>query len=631
MPQGRLLTEIQPLLPPTAAVKSGQQQAASNSKETKKFISFIQSFLLAFAAIALFVGAFVIFNTLSITVAQRTREFATLRTLGATRRQVLRSVLLEGFVIGLLASVTGLFLGVALALGLNAVFDALGLSLPKSGTVFKERTVIVSLLLGTSITVLSTIAPARHATRVAPIAAVREGAALPETGVSKRSPVIGAVVFAATVAVLAYASLADLGTGPALELVGLGCLMLFVAISLNATRLVRPLAAAIGAPVRRFGGAPGSLAAENSTRNPARTARTAAALMIGLALVTLVATLGAGLRNSDHRALERQVSADYVLTSKNGFNTFAPSAIDAAANAPGVDLATGIHEDRARAFGGDERVDGVDRQIAQVLHVNWTSGSDSVLAGLGADGAVVEKDYAKKHHLTVGGRFQIKTPAGKSISLRVLGIQSPMTIDKLDPLLAKIVISRTAFDRVFPRPKAVLGFLKTKGRATPATTASLHGTLDSFPDAKLATRAGWIKDRSSAFDTLLNLLYVLLALSVVVSLFGMVNTLVLSVFERTREVGMLRAIGTTRRQVRRMVRGESVITALIGAGLGLPLGVAVAALITGALSNEGLSFSLPVGSLVVFTIVAMVAGVLAAVFPARRAARLNVLEALAYE
>ncbi|HKP90775.1 MAG TPA: FtsX-like permease family protein [Thermoleophilaceae bacterium] len=631
VPTAQLLDEIKPLLPASAEVKTGEQQARSNSKETKKFISFIQAFLLGFAGIALFVGSFVIYNTLSITVAQRTREFATLRTLGATRRQVMRSVLLEGFVVGLLASIVGLVLGLALAKGLSALFDALGLSLPQTGTVFKQRTIVVSLVLGTVITVVSTIAPARNATRVPPISAVREGAALPPTRVSRRSPIIGGVVLAVAVAVLLYASFADLKVGDALSFLGLGCLLLFVAASMNAARLVRPLAAFVGRPLRRFGGSAGQLAAENSTRNPARTARTAAALMIGLGLVALVATLGAGLRDSDRRSLERQVNADYVLTSKNGFDTFAPKATQAVASSTIVSLATSIREERAKVFGKGQRVDGVEPAIAKVLRMNWVEGSNATLAQLGSDGAVLEKDFAKDHHVGVGDSFQLTTPTGERISLRVVGIQTPRTIDKLDPLLAKIVIGRAAFDGAFPRGKDVIAFLKTPLGANVETTTTLHGTLDAFPDAKLLTKAGWVDDRSSGFNDLLNLLYVLLALSVIVSLFGMVNTLVLSVFERTREVGMLRAVGMTRRQVRRMVRQESVITALIGAALGLPLGVAVAALATHALSDEGVTFSLPVGSLVAFTIVAFVAGVVAAVVPARRAARLNVLEALAYE
>jgi putative ABC transport system permease protein len=296
-----------------------------------------------------------------------------------------------------------------------------------------------------------------------------------------------------------------------------------------------------------------------------------------------------------------------------------------------VSLATSIREERAKAFGKGQRVDGVDPAIARVLNVNWKQGSNATLARLGPGGAVLEQDFAKEHHVRVGSGFEITTPTGQRVRLRVAGIQTPRTIDKLDPLLAKIVVGRAVFDRAFPRGKDVIAFLKTPGGARTATTRTLHGTLGAFPDAKLLTKPNWVEDRVSGFNDLLNLLYVLLALSVIVSLFGMVNTLVLSVFERTREVGMLRAVGMTRRQVRRMVRQESVITALIGAELGLPLGVAVAALATHALSDEGVTFSLPVGSLVAFTIVAFIAGVVAAVVPARRAARLNVLEALAYE
>ena len=630
VPSSRLVSEIRPLLPPTAQVRTGDQQAAANAKDTKDATKFIRYFLLAFAGIALFVGSFVIYNTLSITVAQRIREFATLRTLGASRGQIMRSVLIEGFAVGLLASVTGLFLGLALAKGLNAIFNSLGLSLPQTGLVFKQRTVIVALVLGTGITVLSSIAPALRATRVPPIAAVREGANLGQSAIGRRGPIVGAVAILVALAVLGYAAFGGLDTGSAMALIGLGLLLALLAIALNASRLIRPLAQTIGLPGRRFGGAAGRLASENTTRNPARTASTAAALMIGLALVTLVATLGNGLRTSDRNALKGQVSADYVVTSKNGFDQFAASAGNAAARAPGVRLATSVREDRARAFGHDQRVNGIDPSFARFFHFHWDSGSDAVVGQLGADGAILEKDYAKTHHLGIGGRFTITSPAGKHLALRVVAIQSPREIEKLDPLVSQLVISQAAFDRGFSRPKNGLTFIDTGG-AGPGTTASLKRALSTFPDASVYTRAAWVDKRGSGLDILLNLLYVLLALSVVVSLFGMVNTLVLSVFERTREVGMLRAVGMTRRQVRRMVRHESVITALIGAGLGLPLGVAVAALATHVLSKDGVSFALPVGSLIVFTIIAIVAGVLAAIFPARRAARLNVLESLAYE
>jgi putative ABC transport system permease protein len=627
--EDQLVREVRPLLPPTANVQSASSKAAADADETNKFVSFIQYFLLAFAVIALFVGAFVIVNTLSITVAQRSREFATLRTIGATRRQVRRSVVLEGLVLGILASITGLLLGLLLAKGLHAVFKTLNLDLPTSGTVLKGRTIIVSLLLGTVITVIASVIPAVRATRVPPIAAVREGAVLPKPRLAFLSAPMAVALTLAAIAALVLGSFGNAGTGTTLLLLGVGVLALFVGVALVSKQVVRPLAAVIGAPGERFAGAAGRLARENATRNPGRTASTAAALMIGLALVTLVAVLGQSLRSSDRNALSSQVRADYVLTSQNGFDQFSADAVRKLPVVPGVGLASPIFDDRARVLGKDTAVEGIDpATIVQTYNLHITAGS---LAALGPSGAILKKDYAKDHHLRVGSPLIVTTSAGKRLSLRVAAISSPPVFDKIDPLLGNISINARTFVASFPRPKISLALLKVNGGATPENTATLKQAISNFPDAKLETKSQWVTTRSNGINKLLNLLYVLLALSVIVSLFGMVNTLVLAIFERTRELGMLRAVGMTRRQVRGMIRQESVITALIGAALGLPVGIFLAALITKALSDQGLSFSLPVVWLVAFAVVAAVLGVLAAVFPARRAARLNVLEALQYE
>ncbi len=627
----QVVEQVRPLLPPATQVKTGTQQARSDSKDIQGALQFIQYFLLAFAGIAVLVGAFVTFNTISITVAQRIREFATLRSLGASRRQVLRSVLIESFCVGVLASVVGLFCGLGLAKGLEAIFDGIGISLPTAGTVFATRTVIVALLLGIGVTMVAGIAPALRATRIPPIAAMREGATLPPSGISRRRGPIVAVVVAVAAALLAYGSFGGLATLTSIQLIGAGCLAMFVAVGLGAAQLVRPLAAAVGEPARRIGGEAGRLASENATRNPVRTARTASALMVGLALVTVVATLGAGLRVSERDALQSSVSSDYVVTSKNGFEPF-PAAVGAALpGSRGVSLVSNVRSDEAKVFGSDTLVNGVASNFGRVFNLSWSEGSNAALARLGLGGAVVEQGFADDHGLRVGSAFTLRTASGNLVHLRVAGIQAPSQVQKVDPLVAKVLISQAAFDRFFPRPSNIYTFVDTSGGETPANTASLQRTLKPYPDAVVYTKAGWVDKRASGIDKLLNLLYVLLALSVIVSLFGMVNTLVLSVFERTREIGMLRAIGMTRRQVRRMIRQESVITALIGAGLGLPLGIFLAAVFTQALSDQGIGFSLPIGSLIAFTIVAIAAGVLAAVLPARRAARLNVLEALHYE
>jgi putative ABC transport system permease protein len=608
-----LKREIGQVLPANAEARTGAQQAQADSQNVNSFLSFLRIFLLSFGGIALFVGAFVIFNTLSITVAQRTREFATLRTLGASRRQVLRSVVLESFAIGLGASVVGLGLGVALAKGLSSLMDALGLSLPQTSLVFEPRTAIVALLVGTIVTVLSGVGPALRATRVAPIAAVREGAVLAESHRRVRYVTVGAGVVGTVLLVMAA-----LGRGGLLE-IGLGALLAFVGAAAIAPRLVPGLASVAGRPGELVGGFAGKLAKRNAIRNPSRTASTAAALMIGLALVTFVAVLAQGLVSSDKDAIRKQITADYVVQPVQADATLSMSAERAVASAGGV--SSGIRYDKARLGNATVSVNGVDANVVRGARFNWTQGSNATLASLGAQGAVLRKSFAKDHHLARGDAFTLESPTGSAIHLRVAGIYDPPTLDQL---LGPVVIAKSTFDRSFPRPEDE--FVLVNG----STDARLKAALSSYPDAKVMTREQFVVDRSAFIATLLNLVYVLLALSVLVSVFGMINTLILSVFERTRELGMLRAIGTTRRQVRQMVRHESIITALIGATIGLPLGLGLGAVVIHRIGN-GLGFHLPVVSLVAFLIVSVIVGIGAAVMPARRASRLNVLSALQYE
>jgi putative ABC transport system permease protein len=625
-----VVAAVAPLVPENMVVRSAAEQVTAEARDVDEFLRFIRYFLLAFAGIALFVGAFVIFNTFSMTVAQRAREFATLRTLGASRRQVLGTILVETLAIGALASGTGLFLGLALARGLDAIFTAGGVDLPRTALVFAPRTVVVALAVGIGVTVAAGLIPGARATRVPPILAVREGATLPPSRLAPFAPYAALVVVVAALAALGYGLFADaLPTQDRLVALAGGCLALFTGVALVSSRFVGPIAGTLGQGSERIGGAAGRLARENVSRNPGRTAGTAAALMIGLALVTFVAVLGAGLRGSVVETIDRQVQADYVIGSGDGFSQFPAGAGDAVAEAPEVEVATSVRAESARIGERTEYVTGIDPEtIGRLYRFEWSRGSNEVLATMGQDGAVVTVDFANRHGLDVGDRFELTSPAGTSVEAVVRGVYEPPA---LGSLLGDATLTIPTWDRAFPEPVNLNTYIEVRGEPGPEVAAALERRLSEFPEASLQTKAEFIENQQRGVDILLNMLYVLLALSVIVSVFGMVNTLALSVFERTRELGMLRAVGMTRRQARRMIRHESVITALIGAVLGLPLGVFLAGLVTAALRDEGVVFSVPWGSLVVFALIAALAGVLAAILPARRASRLDVLKALQYE
>ena len=626
----QLVRDIRPILPDNAQVRSAEVESQEDQDDVSEFTSFIRYFLLAFAGIALFVGAFVIFNTLSITVAQRTREFATLRTVGASRRQVLVSVIVEALTIGFIASVIGLFAGLGLAIGLTELFKALDLELPAADTVFATRTIVVSLLVGTLISLFAGLFPAIRATRVPPIAAVREGFTLPRSRFAPFVPYIALAVIALSIALLAYAMFTDdLDTATRLLSIGLGVLLLFVGVAMISSRLVRPLAAVVGWPARRIGGVAGKLARGNSVRNPGRTAATAAALMIGIALVTFVAVLANGFRASNREAIEDQVVAEYVVTAQDGFSPFVAGAGDAIASSDDAELVTNVRSELGKVDDASTYVTGIDPDtITEGYRFDWKQGSDAVLGRLGENGAIVDANFAEDHDIAVGDTVTLLTPSNQTLDVEVMALYEP---PPFYPLLGGVSIPKDTFDSVYERPQNQFTFVNVPGEPTAGTTRSLEAAVADFPDAKVQTREAWIDQQDEDINEFLTLLYVLLALSVVVSIFGMVNTLVLSVFERTRELGMLRAVGMTRRQTRRMIRHESVITALIGAALGLPLGVLLAALVTQALQEFDVRFSIPWGQLVIFSVIAVIVGILAAIMPARRAARLNVLRALQYE
>ena len=622
-----LVAQIQKVLPPNTQVRTGQDQAQASTKETSDQLAFLRYFLLAFGFIALFVGAFVIANTLSITIAQRTREFATLRAVGATGRQVRRVVIIEGLVLGTFASLVGLFVGLALAKGLDALFKAFGADLPQRGLVFAWRTVIISMALGIIVTLLASLRPAVRATRVPPIAAVREGSILPPSRFARFGPIVALVVCGISLALILYSSFGSgLTTGNRLILLGVGVLGFFIGVAMVAPSVARPLASVLGRPAQLIGGVSGTLARSNSMRNPGRTASTAAALMIGLALVTIVAVLAQGIKAQFEDAVAAEFHADYALTSQDGFTPTSTASAEALRQSGVATLVAGVRAGDGRVAGKSLPVAGVDPGISKVLKLNWQDGTNTDLDTLGMTGAILTKGYAKNHDLTVGSPIRLETPGAKYLNLRVHAIVAP---PQGGSPLGTVTISSQAFDSVYPNPQNVFTFVNTPGGVTPENTAKLNAVLDAYPDAKIQTQAEFIHTQEQGINQFLILLYVLLGLSIIVSLFGIVNTLILTVFERTREIGMLRAVGMTRRQTRRMIRHEAVITALLGAALGIPVGLVLAFLFDRALSD--VPFVVPWGTLIVFIIAAIIVGLLAAIFPARRASKLNVLNALQYE
>jgi len=523
----KLAAEIRAILPPHTQVRTGQAQAKEDAKDTDSFLNFLQDFLLAFGGIALFVGSFVIANSLSITITQRTRELATLRTLGASRRQVRRSIVIEGLAIGAIASVAGIGVGLGLGVGLFKLFDAVGFTLPNNGLVLHQRTVIVALIVGILVTVLASLRPAFRATRVPPIAAVREGSELPPGRFAKYRPIGSTLLTVLGFGLLIYGLFAHgLGTKGVLLSMGVGTLLIFLGVALLAARFARPLAWVLGAPATRFGGAAGALARDNARRNPQRTASTASALMIGLALVTLVSVMAAGITKSFRGAVNDLWVSGYAVTAQNNFDPIPIAAGNAAARTPGVQAIANVRGGDAQIFNGVHQATAVGPGAAQIFNMTWLDGgSNAVFSKLGAHGAFVDKGFAKSHHLTIGSPVQLTAPTGKGVALHVIGIFDPPTGGSP---FGPVTISDTAWDKIYDTPQNLYSFVRMRGGETDAAEAALVNQLKAFPNAKVQTKKQFVDNQISGLNAILNVLFVLLALSVIVSLFGIINTLVLT-------------------------------------------------------------------------------------------------------
>jgi putative ABC transport system permease protein len=616
---------IEQVLPAGVRARTGDEAASAQSDEIRRNLSFLNTGLLVFAGISIFVGAFIIFNTFHILVSQRTRELALFRAIGATPRQIRRSVTAEAAVVGVVASAAGVVGGVLLALGLRGLLGLFGVTLPGSGIVMQPRTVLAASGVGIGITLLSSVGPASAAARVPAIAALRD--AQPAVWKVSRERVLMSVFLGCTGAALLVLGLFG-GFSKGLQLVGAGAVVVFLGVAVFSAIVVRPVAGVIGRPLRAFG-VPGTLGQRNAMRNPKRTASTAASLMVGLGVVSCVSIVGQSWKASASRAVQGTVAADYVVSSR-GFQGFSPEVAARLRTSPAFSAVVEVREGAFGQGGRARRMDGVDAAaLGQVLRMTPVSGS---VPGLQDGEVLVGRKAADEKGWGVGDRipvvFSRLTQTGGE-TLRIAGI-----FEDVD-LLGSFVVTMPTFEQHFTATEQLDSQVLVR-RAPGVTAAQAQPAVDAvgtaFPVVEIQDQAAFRRTIESRINRLLGFVTALLGLSIVVALFGIANTLALSVFERTREIGLLRAVGMAPRQVRAMVRWESVIIAVLGALLGIAVGTFFGWAIVRALASEGVTvLAAPVRQLAVSVLVAAVLGVVAAAFPARRAARLNVLDAIAYE
>ncbi len=616
-----LAERVDATLPSGVEALTGQAVADEQSESVKEGLGFLRVALLGFAGIALFVGSFIIWNTFSMQVAQRTRELALLRAIGATRRQVMRTILAEALVLGLVASALGIVLGLAMARGLSALMTALAFELPTAALRIQPSTIWTGLLVGTVVTVVAAVAPARRATRVLPIEALRDAAPTTQR-FSRVRLAVGLVLAAAGVGGLMWGLF---GNGSALLIPG-GVVGVVFGVTTLAPMIVLPLAIMVGAPLKRFG-LPGDLARQNAMRNPNRTASTAMALVIGLTLVAAVTVFASSLKASFSDVLSTSVKADlYVITPTPSSPGFSPEISKIVAGVDGVDAVSASGFGVARFDGKVQSFSSIDPPTAgRAYELGMVSGAADDLSD---EGVLVFEDTAKAKGWKVGDVVDTMFAESRGGKLRVDGIYSDKGF-----VGTNYVISLGAHDKYVPdRLETTDLVLVDDGADVGAVQQRIDTALASHPDATVMDQEEFEGALGGFIDQLLSLVTALLLLAVLIALLGIVNTLALSVFERTRELGLLRAVGMTRAQVRSMVRWESVVISVIGALIGAALGIGLGVALTRALADEGIDqISVPGVQLALYVVAAAVAGVIAAIGPARRASQVDVLRAVVTE
>jgi putative ABC transport system permease protein len=604
---------------PNVQVMTQRAYVADQSKRFKDQLKFFNILLLVFAFIAVFVAVFIIFNTFTVLVAQRTRELALLRAVGAGRRQVMAAVIGEAAIVGVVSGVLGLFGGVGVAAALRALIEALsGGGLVTVGLQVLPRTVIVSLVVGTVVTIVAAIVPAVRAARIPPVAALRDDYTLPTASLRRRTRlglltlVIGAVLLGAGV-----------NGGSALQ-IGIGALAMFRGVVALSPVLSRPIVGGVGRILPRVWGVPGRLARENALRSPRRTAATASALMIGIALTTTMSIMAASITTSANAQIDKSVGADFIITAKH-FGPVPDSVAGKIAHLPGIAGVTSFRNGDMKVGASKEQITGVTPDtVAQTLRLRLTSGSTSSLHG---PAVLVDHQTAKSKHLKVGDTVHVTFALTGAKTLIVGGVYDD------NPIAGKYLIGTSTYDANFRnRLDIVIAVKAASTNALNNVRAELAQVLKTTPTLELRDQSEFKQNQKRQINQVLSFVLALLVLSLVIAWLGIVNTLALSVFERTREIGLLRAVGMAAGQVRRMVRLEAVVIALFGALLGVVLGIGYGTALVQALRSQGIdSTAIPVNQLLLYLVIGVLAGITAAWWPARRAGRLNVLGAIATE
>jgi putative ABC transport system permease protein len=616
--QQELANRIGATLPNNLEAVTGAVVQKEQSNSINKALDFLNVFFLIFAGVALFVGLFIILNTFTMLVAQRTRELALLRALGASRRQVLTSVIGESAIVGVVASAVGLGVGLLVALGVRALLTLVGVSMPPGSLIVKSHTIVASFIVGILVTVVAAAAPALRASRIPPVAALRDDVALPERSLRVRA-LIGGVLTLAGAVVIAGSIRGN--SGGAAARAGIGIALVMIGVWVMSALLSRPAVRVLGAPLVLLYGTIGRLSRSNAVRNPRRTASTAAALMIGLALVSMLSVLAASTKSAISSVVNKNLGADYVLTSSS-ISGFSPDVAAKVSSTPGVSLVSEVRSGVAHVNGKSAQLEAVSPNITSVMKFTMQSGSTDSLK---SDSLLLSKSKAQSLGAKVGDTYTVEFPTGTTKNLRVGGIFNDSA------LLGNYIVPLSIYQANYnDQLDAIVFVLTAKGQETQADTA-LRSSLKAYPQVKIQSQTDFKDSISKQIDQFVNLIFGLLTFALLIAVLGIVNTLALSVYERTREIGLLRAVGMMRRQLRRMVRLEAVVIALFGALLGLALGMVFGWAVVSTSGGQISHTVFPVGQFVMFVVGAGLIGMLAAVFPAWRAARRPILQAITTE